>query len=142
MWFIHISTLIPIFLLFGQGNSKNQECGFSTLGGTMNIENYFYTIFASFLGMFIVFLFLGLLCIFMIVLKKIFKENNNKVLRTDSSSEESKDQDWLIAAVSAYLAKEDEGACPYSAEAWKAESSENMNLWIFRGKFSERKSGI
>jgi len=108
----------------------------------MNIETYFYTIFASFLGMFIVFLFLGLLCIFMIVLKKIFKENNNKVLRTDSSSEESKDHDWLIAAVSAYLAKEDEGVYPYSAEAWKAESSENINLWIFGGKFSERKSGI
>ena len=138
---------MEIFLFNFKIVTYNLECGLSTLGGTMNIENYFYTIFASFLGMFIVFLFLGLLCIFMIVLKKILKENNNKVLRTDSSSEESKtldtkNQDWLIAAVSAYLAKEDEGACPYSAEAWKAESSENMNLWIFGGKFSERKSGI
>ena len=105
----------------------------------MNIESFQYSLFATVLGMLVVFIFLGLLIFLMISLKTIFKEGIKGGKRQEKESPER--PDWLFAAVSAYLAGEEEDSFPYKAKAWKADKTDRYDPWIVGGRFLKRGIG-
>ncbi len=108
----------------------------------MNIESYPYSIFAAILGMLVVFIFLGFLSLMMAFLKRIFKEKmlkTGKDAKTAGDSQKAENRpEWIIAAVSAYMAVEEEEFYPPSAGAWRAGKSEQENPWVLGGKFLKR----
>ncbi len=115
----------------------------------MNTEVYMYSVFTTILGMSIVFLFLGFLCLLMVFLKSFFHDRKvareEEVLQEETTSEkvvEEKKLDWLIAAVSAYLTAEEEELYPHSAKDWQPIANERFDPWVIGGKLLQRWSGV
>jgi len=96
----------------------------------MNIESYNYTLFTTIFGMLVVFVFLGILCLIMVIMKYFFNAKNH-----DESIIEN--NEWIAAAVSTYVEMEEQETYPCSAEPWKAEQAQPLQPWtggIFTGK--------
>ena len=112
----------------------------------MNIEYYQYSILATVLGMLVVFIFLSFLSLLMACLKTMFKEKIREAGKEAKAAEDlrkgEKKPEWLIAAVSAYLALEEEESYPYSAGVWKAGKTEQESPWVLGGKFLRRIIGV
>ena len=104
----------------------------------MNVESFSYSILATVLGMLVVFLFLSFLSFLMSALKAIFKAKKQRAVEEEKKASEP---DWLLAAVSAYLALEEEEACPFSAGAWQAKAADQNNPWLTGEKFLKRGIG-
>jgi Na+-transporting methylmalonyl-CoA/oxaloacetate decarboxylase gamma subunit len=114
----------------------------------MNTETMIYSVFATFLGMAVVFGFLAFLSLMMTVLKRTFKEAAASAAPVPSSEAPAPaakkrvgGAGWLIAAVSAFLAIEEEEYFPYSAEVWKSSPADRVSPWIVGGKFVNRGIG-
>ncbi len=113
------------------------------------MEEYVYSVFTTFLGMSIVFMFLGFLSWLMVFLKKFFSDKNDvqstsvteKETTTTEVVEEEKKLDWLIAAVAAYLSAEEEELFPHSAKGWQPVANEKYDPWVIGGKLLQRWSG-
>lgn len=104
----------------------------------MNVEAYSYTVMSAIVGMAIVFSFLGLLCVMMVAIKKIFDKSANGTEKVQATpvaapsvvapASASEDNDsWVIAAVAAFLEQED---IPVSAMAWLPPSGEKQDPWV------------
>lgn len=102
----------------------------------MDIEAYSYTVMSSIAGMIIVFAFLGLLCVMMVVIKKIFDKPAKEVEKVQVTpvatpatvvSASADNDSWVIAAVAAFLEQED---IPVSAMAWLPPSGEKQDPWV------------
>ena len=111
----------------------------------MNIEAYSYTVLSAILGIIIVFAFLGFLCVFMWIIKKLF---DGKVVSTDkdsslsikvSESEAADDIDWISAAIAVYLEKED---FPRSAIPWQPREDEKSDPWVSVPRVQKILSGV
>jgi len=114
----------------------------------MNTETMMYSVFATFLGMAVVFGFLTFLSFMMAVLKRTFKEaaaSSAPVPSAEAPASAAKKRaggdGWLIAAVAAFLAIEEEEYFPYSAEVWKSSPTDRVSPWIVGGKFVNRGIG-
>jgi sodium pump decarboxylase gamma subunit len=112
----------------------------------MTTETMIYSVFATLLGMAVVFGFLAFLSLLMGVLKRTFKEPGAtapaKAAPAPAAAAKRKGSaGWLIAAVAAFLAIEEEEYFPYSAEVWKSSPADRVNPWIVGGKFVNRGIG-
>ncbi len=116
----------------------------------MNIEAYGYTALSAFLGISIVFIFLGFLCIFMVIIKRLFDDRPVKeaiavALSTAAKSDEvvqeapARDTDWITAAVAVYLEEED---LPKSALSWLPDEKENTDPWVVVPRVQKTFSGV
>ena len=112
----------------------------------MNVELYGYSVMTCFLGMGVVFTFLGFLCVFMVFLKKVIdgpklgKKSDGASAKTEKPSAavpaSSKDDNtWIIAAVAAYLEEE---SAPVSAMAWMPSASEKQESWVTVPRIQKR----
>ena len=113
----------------------------------MNIEAYSYTVLSAILGILIVFAFLGFLCVFMVLIKRLF---DDKPAKTEISvapaasgkaekSSAAADVDWITAAVAAYLEEEDS---PRSALAWQYAVNEKSDPWVATPRVQKTFSGV
>jgi len=115
----------------------------------MNIEAFNYSVLASILGIMIVFLSLCGLSLLMVLLKVVFKERvKDKTASATSSTAAAapagpavtavkrEDNNWIMAAVSAFLALEDENSP--SAAGWGPAGSEKSDPWINRSAFDKK----
>ncbi|MBA7687644.1 hypothetical protein ES703_96108 [subsurface metagenome] len=107
----------------------------------MNVESFSYSILATVLGMLVVFLFLSFLSFLMSALKAIFKAKKQQAVVAVKEEKKASEPDWLLAAVSAYMALEEEEACPFSAGARQAKAADQNNPWLTGGKFLKRGIG-
>ncbi len=113
------------------------------------MEEYVYSVFTTFLGMSIVFMFLGFLSGLMVFLKKFFSDKTSIQSGDEISDEtaaietveEEKKLDWVIAAVVAYLSAEEEELFPHSARGWQPVANEKYDPWVIGGKLLQRWSG-
>ena len=114
----------------------------------MNIEAYSYTVLSAILGILIVFGFLGFLCLFMVLIKRVFDGNPAKSeiavtavagASTASASEAADDTDWITAAVAAYLEEEDS---PRSAMSWLPAENEKSDPWVSTPRVQKTFSGV
>ncbi len=113
----------------------------------MNVEAYSYSVLTAVLGMSIVFLFLGFLCVFMNFLKKVIdKPKSGKTAEPKAEDKAapvaapvppSDDNTWIIAAVAAYLEEE---STPVSAMAWIPSASEKQEPWVTIPRIQKRLS--
>ncbi|MFW6137891.1 MAG: OadG family transporter subunit [Spirochaetota bacterium] len=110
-------------------------------GSKMLTEAYTYTLFTAIFGMGVVFMFLGLLCVLMIALKSIFKQQKSISNEHENESAlKDNEQAWIAAAVTTYLSEE--GQTPeYSVDAWKAERIPSTYNWFIEGLYTPRKIG-
>lgn len=110
----------------------------------MNVEIFSYSLFATVLGMLVVFLSLTALSVMMVVLKGIFtaegkSDGGMRSRKTHSRREASSAEQppaWVAAAVAAYLAEELEPDRP-TADPWNAVMNQ-YDPWIAGGRFSKR----
>jgi len=109
-------------------------------GLSMNIETFSYTLFTTIFSMLVVFIFLGILCLIMEVMKYLLKNNSEKERTVGSFDQDLENHEWITAAVSTYVEMEDEESYPCSAEQWKAEQSLTFTPWL-SGNFTNRKIG-
>jgi Na+-transporting methylmalonyl-CoA/oxaloacetate decarboxylase gamma subunit len=112
----------------------------------MNTETIIYSVLATILGMAVVFGFLAFLSLMMGVLKRAFGEGRAPAAAAPAApapAARKKDggAGWLIAAVAAFLAVEEEEYFPYSAEVWKSSPADRVSPWILGGKFVNRGIG-
>ena len=117
----------------------------------MNIEAYSYTVLSAILGIVIVFAFLGFLCVFMVLIKRLFDDKSVKA-GTDikaaavagaaaaAADAAGQDTDWITAAVAAYLEEED--GSPKSALAWLPAENEKMDPWVSTPRVQRTFSGV
>ncbi len=111
----------------------------------MNIEAYSYTVLSAILGITIVFCFLGFLCLFMVLIKRLFDDKPAQPATTvvesssDNKSEKADDTDWITAAVAAYLEEEDS---PRSALAWQYSANEKSDPWVVTPRVQKTFSGV
>ncbi len=113
------------------------------------MEKYVYSVFTTFLGMSVVFLFLGFLSGLMVFLKRFFNSEVNvssdevsqKEAEPTETVKEEKKLDWVIAAVAAYLSAEEEELFPHSAKGWQPVANEKYDPWVIGGKLLQRWSG-
>lgn len=117
----------------------------------MNIEAYSYTVLSAFLGITIVFVFLGFLCVFMVLIKRLFEEKNANVeiavaagaaataASVETAAAASDDADWITAAVAAYLEEEDS---PRSALSWVPGEKEKSDPWVVTPRVQKTYSGV
>jgi Na+-transporting methylmalonyl-CoA/oxaloacetate decarboxylase gamma subunit len=110
----------------------------------MNIEAYSYTVLSAILGILIVFGFLGFLCLFMILLKKVVDGKPVKIeaavkpaasVNTSAADE----TDWITAAVAVYLEEEDS---PRSALSWLPAGNEKLDPWVSTPRVQKTFSGV
>jgi len=111
----------------------------------MNHELFSFSLMASILGIAIVFISLLGLSLLMVLLKVLFQDKEPKTASAAVQSgkpstvpaapaEESQEgNDWIMAAVAAYLIQEDLPAP--SAASWVSRSSEVMDPWMNRAAF-------
>ncbi len=110
----------------------------------MNVEVFSYSVLASILGILIVFLSLCALSLLMVVLKVIFRERKEETPVADVTKPSGPavtavqrvNNDWIMAAVAAFLAGEDENAP--SAGVWSPGLSEKSDPWINRAAFDKK----
>lgn len=111
----------------------------------MNIEAYSYTVLSAILGILIVFGFLGFLCLFMVLIKRIFDDKPVKIEAavtvgaSASAASVSDESDWITAAVAAYLEEEDS---PRSALAWLPADNEKSDPWVSTPRVQKNFSGV
>ena len=117
----------------------------------MNIEAYSYTVLSAFLGITIVFAFLGFLSIFMVLIKRVFDEKRadteiavaaGAVAAVSSGKEGgalSDDEEWITAAVAAYLEEEDS---PRTALSWQPAEKEKTDPWVITPRVQKTFSGV
>ena len=106
----------------------------------MNVETYTYTIITTFIGMGIVFTFLGLLYLIMIVLTSFSKiALNRKKSNKDLNSEKENLPPWILAAVAAYLSLENNEELPIKASVWK--TAKKKDEWVILHNISTKKTG-
>lgn len=113
----------------------------------INQELFSYAVMTSIMGMTVVFGFLTFLSIFMVVIKRLFDRNNSKPADTVSSDEKppaennsgsgsrAESEDWIIAAVSAFIADEDQ---PRSAMSWLPSADDKFDPWVSTPRISPR----
>ncbi len=110
----------------------------------MNLELYSYSVMASILGISIVFISLLGLSLLMVLLKVIFQEKETKTAPAAVSGKAApapavpaqgsqEGNDWIMAAVAAYLIQEDLPAP--SAASWVSRGSEMLDPWMNRAAF-------
>lgn len=111
----------------------------------MNTELFGYSVMASILGIIIVFISLLGLSLLMVLLKVLFQDKEPKAVPTAVQSgktsaaptgpaeENQEGNDWIMAAVAAYLIQEDLPAP--SAASWVSRGSEVMDPWMNRAAF-------
>ena len=117
----------------------------------MNIEAYSYTVLSSFLGISIVFIFLGFLCVFMVLIKRVFDDKpagaeiavaaaaaRGKDSETSKASD-ADETDWIAAAVAVYLEEEDS---PRSALSWVPVEKEKSDPWVVTPRVRKTFSGV
>ncbi len=112
----------------------------------MNTETMIYSVFATVLGMAVVFGFLAFLSLMMGVMKRTFKDPGatapTKAAPAPAAAGKSTGSaGWLIAAVATFLAIEEEEYFPYSAEVWKSSPADRVSPWIVGDKFFNRGIG-
>jgi sodium pump decarboxylase gamma subunit len=113
----------------------------------MNIEAFSYTVLSAILGILIVFAFLGFLCLFMIVLKRVVDGNPVKIKTAVTSAAAASgtavsaadESDWITAAVAAYLEEEDS---PRSAMSWLPAENEKLDPWVSTPRVQKTFSGV
>ena len=111
----------------------------------MNIELYSYSVMASVLGIIIVFVSLLGLSLLMVLLKVLFQDKEKPSAPAEvtpkssappaasAGSHPGEGQDWIMAAVAAFL-MEEETPTP-SAAAWGRRSTEVLDPWMNRAAF-------
>jgi hypothetical protein len=117
----------------------------------MNVEVYSYSLFATVLGMLVVFLSLSALSVMMVVLKRIFSregETNKRPGTARAATRRAKLEsgkqpetasrmpDWVPVAVAVYLAGEQQPDRP-SADPWNAVVNQ-YDPWITASRTSKR----
>jgi hypothetical protein len=113
----------------------------------MNIELYSYSVMASILGIVIVFVSLLGLSLLMVLLKVLFQDREKPSAPAKVSSKPDaapaagagsrpeEGQEWIMAAVVAFLMEED--TPPPSAAAWGRRSTEVLDPWMNRAAFDK-----
>jgi len=118
----------------------------------MNMNNYLNIIMVAFLGMGVVFVFLGFLSLVMAGLsillpretgeraKKSVKDVNDSFSRNATSNDNDKIPGWLLAAVAAYLSQE-MSEQPSKALLWKRRKNEKKEGWVILHTLKAKKTG-
>jgi len=114
----------------------------------MDIEVFSYTLVSTVIGLLVVFSFLAFLAVVMVILgkwdmakaAKAEKKAASAAPKADNAAapEAAESMDWLIAAVAAFVAQDEE---PVSAEAWTPSEYLN-NPWAKAPRVSKRLSGV
>lgn len=109
----------------------------------MNIEAFGYSVMASVLGISIVFLSLVGLSLLMVLLKVLFGDKENKPgtvaavpAEAGVSAVARENNDWIMAAVAAYMMEED-GVAP-SALSWGPKADEPADPWMNNAAFDTK----
>ena len=117
----------------------------------MNVEIYSYSLFATLLGMMVVFLSLSALSVLMVVLKRLFSVEEKRAsssgggnARTRKAKAEAGEQaepaqqvpGWVPIAIAAYLAEELEPERP-SADPWNAVVN-HYDPWVSASRINKR----
>ena len=110
----------------------------------MNVEIFSYSLFATVLGILVVFLSLTALSVMMVVLKGIFTAEgkpdggirSRKTQSRRKANSVEQPPAWVAAAVAAYLAEEQEPDRP-TADPWNAVMNQ-YDPWIAGSRFSKR----
>jgi len=111
----------------------------------MNIEAFGYSVMASVLGISIVFISLVGLSLLMVLLKVLFGDKEKKPAsvevaassgNTGAGAVAKENNDWIMAAVAAYLMEED-GVAP-SALSWGPQVGEPTDPWINNAAFDTK----
>ena len=115
----------------------------------MDIEVFSYTLVSTVVGLFVVFSFLAILAIVMVILGKWDIAKSNKAAKKDApkaaapaaaaEAPKAENMDWLIAAVAAFVAQDEE---PVSAEAWTPSEILSESPWAKAPRVSKRLSGV
>ena len=113
----------------------------------MDIEVFSYTLVSTVVGLFVVFSFLAILAIVMVILGKwdIAKSNKKAAPKAAAApaaaaeAPKAENMDWLIAAVAAFVAQDEE---PVSAEAWTPSEILSESPWAKAPRVSKRLSGV
>ncbi|MBI9106938.1 MAG: OadG family protein [Spirochaetales bacterium] len=116
-------------------------------------EHFSYSLMASGLGILIVFLILVLLSVLMIVIRKFSDDNGSKNKQPASAPAPAPlqaapvtvakaDNEWIIAAVAAFIAVEDEDLVVPQASSWSPSVSEKYDPWVNTNKLSKTVSGV
>lgn len=110
----------------------------------MDIEVFSYTLVSTVVGLFVVFSFLAILAIVMVILgkwdmAKTAKKDAPKAAAAAAEAPKAESMDWLIAAVAAFVAQDEE---PVSAEAWTPSDILRESPWAKAPRVSKRLSGV
>ena len=110
----------------------------------MDIEVFSYTLVSTVVGLFVVFAFLAILAIVMVILgkwdmAKTAKKDAPKAAAAAAEAPKAESMDWLIAAVAAFVAQDEE---PVSAEAWTPSDILRESPWAKAPRVSKRLSGV
>ena len=116
----------------------------------MDIEVFSYTLVSTVVGLFVVFSFLAILAIVMVILGKWDIAKSSKAAKKDApkaaaapaaaaDAPKAENMDWLIAAVAAFVAQDEE---PVSAEAWTPSEILSESPWAKAPRVSKRLSGV
>lgn len=112
----------------------------------MNIENFSYTLLATLLGMGVVFLFLSVMCVVMILMKKFIGREKKEVSVSAPAGEavsakekSSESNEWIAAAVAAYIEEDEE---PVSALSWIPGEELKYDSWASSPRVAKRFSGV
>ena len=110
----------------------------------MDIEVFSYTLVSTVVGLFVVFSFLAILAIVMVILgkwdmAKTAKKDAPKAAAAAAEAPKAESMDWLIAAVAAFVAQDEE---PVSAEAWTPSDILKESPWAKAPRVSKRLSGV
>jgi len=118
----------------------------------MNMDNYLNIIMVAFLGMGVVFVFLGFLSLVMAGLsvlvpkkaggraRKSVKDENDSFSRNATNNDNDKIPGWLLAAVAAYLSQE-KNEQPSRALLWKRRKNEKKEGWVILHTLQAKKTG-
>ena len=115
----------------------------------MDIEVFSYTLVSTVVGLFVVFSFLAILAIVMVILGKWDIAKSKKAAApkaaaaaapaAQAEAPKAESMDWLIAAVAAFVAQDEE---PVSAEAWTPSEILSESPWAKAPRVSKRLSGV
>ena len=112
-------------------------------------EQFSYSLMASGLGILIVFLILVLLSALMIVIRKFSdgdgsakkKQPASAAVKTAPTSSAQETNDWILAAVAAFLAVEDDEQIVPQAGSWSPSDAEKVDPWVNATKLSKTVPG-
>jgi sodium pump decarboxylase gamma subunit len=113
-------------------------------------EQFSYSLLASGLGILIVFTILVLLSVVMILIRKFSGETNTPKGGPEKNSEPAEPEpqlavkdntEWIIAAVAAFLAAEDDEQIIPQALSWTPSAAEKYDPWVNTNKLSKSVPG-